>query len=202
MQRRVSYILGLMLACWLLPAPAEAMPREVILMRHGDKDTSRGDSNLSPEGFLRSVNLGRLLPACFGPIDRIGTFEFAFDTQKNARSYQTAVPLAVATGLQIRVFRGVIENTQLAGSLMREEPWAADQRLVLFWEHQRLPGLERALGWEGMQPIDDADFDNLYLLRFNPGEALPQVEQLSQKQLFQRPCFRDAVSPLPVVPLP
>jgi hypothetical protein len=87
MQRRVSYILGLMLACWLLPAPAEAMPREVILMRHGDKDTSRGDSNLSPEGFLRSVNLGRLLPACFGPIDRIGTFEFAFDTQKNARSY-------------------------------------------------------------------------------------------------------------------
>ena len=52
---------------------AWAQPAEVMLLRHGDRDRVRGDFYLSLKGFLRAVNLGRLLPACFGPIDQIGS---------------------------------------------------------------------------------------------------------------------------------
>ena len=82
-------------------APALAQPAEVILMRHGDKDRQRGDYNLSPRGFRRAINLGRLLPACFGPIERIGSYRLAVQSQKNARSYQTAVPSVSYTHLTL-----------------------------------------------------------------------------------------------------
>ena len=95
---------SLLVALALLPVSAIAQPAEVILFRHGDKDRKRGDFNLSPQGFRRAVNLGRLLPACFGPIEHIGSYMFKIGTQQNVRSFQTAMPLAVATGINILMF--------------------------------------------------------------------------------------------------
>jgi hypothetical protein len=87
----------------LTGAWAHATPAQVILIRHGDKDSQRGDYNLSPRGFDRALRLGRMIPACFGTPNQIRTFELDPVSSKNSRSYQTAVPLAVATGVNIGI---------------------------------------------------------------------------------------------------
>lgn len=185
-----------------LQAPLLAQPLELILLRHGDKLVQRGDYNLSPNGLLRAINLARLLPACFGAIDGIGVYGFNLKTQKNARSYQSAVPLAVATGLNIKSFPEADRHGDAVAAELLHAPWSQGKRLVLFWEHRRLPALAAALGWPLMEPIAAKDFGGLYQLRYSAGTFVPQVSHARHSELFQRPCFRQARSPLPVVPLP
>ena len=189
-------------ALGFLLSTAWAQPAEVILLRHGDKDRVRGDFNLSPKGFRRAVNLGRLLPACFGPIDQIGSYMFTVGTQKNVRSFQTAMPLAVATGINIVIFTDSANNSSGNGAELLRADWAQGQKIVLFWEHRRIPELATALGWDGMEPIENDDFGGLYQLRYSPGHFVPVVTVARQSDLFQKQCFLEANSPLPEVRLP
>lgn len=201
--RALAWGVGAVIISIALAPPLAALPLQVILLRHGDKDPNRKDYNLSPKGLLRAMALGRLLPACFGPVERIGTFELNPTNQKNARSYQTAVPLAVATGVSIQIFWGSRQDSTLAARQLLADPAFAGRSVVLFWEHQRLPLLAQALGWPGLAAIDDNDFDQMFLLRFNadnPGR--PQGQLLSQSQLFESACYRNGISPLPQTPLP
>ena len=199
----LASVVGAVIISIALAPPLAAQPLQVILLRHGDKDPSRGDYNLSPRGFLRAIALGRLLPACFGPVEFIGSFELDPNNQQNARSYQSAVPLAVATGLNIKIFWGSRQDSTMAARKLLEDPSFAGRSVVLFWEHQRLPALAAALGWQGLPAIDDTDFDQLFLLQFpGQGSGSPQLQQLSQQQLFKSACFLNATSPLPQVPLP
>ncbi len=185
------------------PAPAEAIPRQVILLRHGDKVASGdGNYNLSASGFLRSINLGRLIPACFGAPTQIRTFFFNPVTSKNARSYQSAVPLGVATGVNISIAQASQEDSFRDGQDILSQPAYQDGNVVLFWEHRRMPELARGLGWPSMPPIGPMEFDQIFVLRYGKPGTPPLVESLSQRQLFEAPCFRQARSPLPTVPLP
>ena len=59
-----------------------------------------------------------------------------------------------------------------------------------------------ALGWEGMEPIDNDDFGGLYRLQYTPGNFVPEVTVARQGDLFQKQCFLEADSPLPAVRLP
>ena len=53
--------------------------------------------------MLALIALSRLIPACFGSPTGITTFYLDPNTGKNARSYQSAVSLAVATGVNISI---------------------------------------------------------------------------------------------------
>ena len=170
-------------------------------MRHGDKDRVRGDFNLSPKGFRRAVNLGRLLPACFGPIDQIGSYMFTVGSQKNVRSFQTAMPLAVATGINIVMFTDSANNSSGNGAELLKAEWAQGKKVVLFWEHRRIPELAAALGWDGMDPIENDDFGGLYRLRYSPGNFVLDVSVARQSDLFQKQCFLEAESALPAARL-
>jgi hypothetical protein len=174
--------------------PAAAM--EVILMRHADKDTRRGDYNLSPSGFRRAVALATLIPACFGKPDRITTFYLDPRTSKNARSYQSAVPLAVATGVNIRIAEASRLDSFGEGQRLRQQADGPAERVVLFWEHRRMPELARGLGWDGMPAIAEDDFDQLIVFRLARPGGIPQVWRYRQSELFERPCYREAESPL------
>ena len=195
-------ILALLIAS-LVPAPVAAIPRQVILLRHADKLASGdGDYNLSPEGFLSAITLGRLIPACFGAPTHIRTFFFNPETSKNARSYQSAVPLGVASGVNITVAQSSLEDSFQDGQDILSQSVFADGNVVLFWEHRRMPDLARGLGWPSMPPIGAMDFDQIFVLRYAKQSPLPQVEILSQSKLFNAPCFQQARSPLPAVLLP
>jgi hypothetical protein len=183
----------------LLPLIAltdSAMGLEVILMRHADKDVSRGDYNLSPAGFARAISMARLIPACLGAPTGITTFYLDPQTSKNARSYQSAVPLAVATGVPIQIAVNSPDQSFEIGRQLRERKGPAGERLVLFWEHRRMPELARGLGWQSMSPIGPEDFDQLFVFRYAKSGALPQVKSYRESELMQRPCYTQAPSPL------
>ena len=189
-------LLAAIVTCSLLGSPLQAADgARVILIRHADKDIQRGDYNLSPIGFLRAIALGRLIPACYGKPAEISSFYLNPASGKNARSYQTAVPLAVATGVNIRIMESSQLNSYSIGQQIRERLVGTDALHVLFWEHRRMPELARGLGWSTMPPIADADFDQLIVFRYDRQARLQGVDQLRQAALLRRSCFSGAPSP-------
>ena len=185
----------LVVATWLLSAKAMATPAQVLLLRHGDKDSQRGDYNLSPKGLERSIQLGRMIPACFGAPTSIGVYEFDPVSAKNARSYQTAVPLAVSTGINIEMIRGSRANSLAAGQRVLHAKSFAGAKAVFIWEHRNLPDFAKGLGWGAMAPIAADDYDQLVVLTWPSASAPPQVQQFSQKELLTRPCSQIRRSP-------
>jgi acid phosphatase (class A) len=160
----------------------------VILIRHGDKDSQRGDYNLSPKGFERALRLGRMIPACFGAPNQIRTFELDPLSSQNSRSYQTAVPLAVATGVNIGIVMGSKASSERFGQDVLTSKTFDGAKAVFFWEHRHLPDLAKGLGWSTMAPIDAGDYDQLLLLSYSAGSKTPKVERLSQQELLKRAC--------------
>jgi acid phosphatase (class A) len=183
-----------------MAAGPAAAAHEVILMRHGDKDSQRGDYNLSAIGFQRALALARLIPACFGKPSAITTFYLDPESSKNARSYQSAVPLGVATGVNIRIAKGSLSDSYGEGQGLRQAPLGPESRTVLFWEHRRMPELARGLGWAAMPPIDNNDFDQMFVFRFAAPGAVPEVTTYRQSEQFRRPCFLNATTPWSVPP--
>lgn len=177
----------------LMPA-ARATPELVLLLRHGHKSGEAGNFNLSSQGFERAIALATLLPRCFGRPDQIITFEFNPTSSKNARSYQTAVPLGVATGVNISLALGSSDNSFRSGRHILSDPGFDGRRLVLFWEHRRLPQLAAGLDWPAMKPIADDDFDQLIVLHYRPPLSRPQVRLYSQSALLDG---RQRCEPLP-----
>ncbi len=184
------------LAAVALPPPAaRAVPELVVLIRHGHKDVPAAGGvnyNLSDTGLLQALRLSHLLPSCLVPRRRLHLASYGFDpaTGKNARSYQTLVPLAVATGVNIRLFQEADDRSEQIGRQMLADPQLNGAVLVVAWEHRRLPLLARGLGWTQMPRIDDDDFDQVWLLRYRPSVPTPEVSLLSQASLLQQDCFR------------
>ena len=174
----------LTLAGLALVQPVQSRPAQVLLMRHGHKDPAAHHYNLSPSGFQRALALSSVIPACFGSPTQITTFAFDPDTSKNARSYQTAVPLAVASGVNIRLDRTSLHNSKRSGERLLQDPALKGGLLVLFWEHRHLPELAAGLGWEAMPPIADDDFDTLYRFTYTQGSSIPLVTRYSQAALL------------------
>ena len=174
----------LTLAGLALVQPVQSRPAQVLLMRHGHKDPAAHHYNLSPAGFQRALALASVIPACFGSPTQITTFAFDPDTSKNARSYQTAVPLAVASGVNIRLDRTSLHDSKRSGERLLQDPALKGGLLVLFWEHRHLPELAAGLGWAAMPPIDDDDFDTLYRFTYAQGSSIPLVTRYSQAALL------------------
>lgn len=168
----------------LAQQPVQSRPAQVLLMRHGHKDPAAHHYNLSPAGFQRALALASVIPACFGTPTQITTFALDPDTSKNARSYQTAVPLAVASGVNIRLDRSSLQDSKLSGERLRAAPALQGGLLVLFWEHRHLPALAAGLGWAAMPPIADNDFDTLYRFTYPQGSSTPLVTRYSQSALL------------------
>jgi len=184
---RISLALGLLGA----GSGAMAQPALVVLMRHGHKDLPAGSPesnyNLSPTGQRQALQLGERLPACMGlrPSSlRLASYGFNLETGKNARSYQTLVPLAVASGRNIRVFADAEEASEAIGQRLLQEREYDGTTVVIAWEHRRLPQLARGLGWRTMPAVDNGDFDSLWLLRYRQDDPVPQVRVESQSRLL------------------
>ena len=94
---------------------------QLLLMRHQHKDPAAHHYNLSPAGFQRAVALASVIPACFGTPTQISTFALESDTSKNARSYQTAVPLVVASGVNNVINRSSIQDSRRSGEWLLKQ---------------------------------------------------------------------------------
>jgi hypothetical protein len=190
---RLAHTVGWALALGLLggASGAGAQPARVVLLRHGHKDLPTGSQdsnyNLSSIGQRQALLLGERLPACLGlrPSSlRLASYGFNLDTGKNARSYQTLVPLAVASGRNVRVFADAEESSEAIGQQLLQDRDYDGTTLVIAWEHRRLPQLARGLGWRTMPAVDHSDFDSLWLLQYHQDDPVPQVRVESQGRLL------------------
>jgi hypothetical protein len=184
----------------MLPPPDLALPPRpalVVLIRHGHKDDPGGSGpgggpnyNLSAMGQSQAQKLAVLVPDCLQQARRLHLISHGFQprTGKNARSYQTLVPLAIRSGVNIRMLPEAEADSQGSGSRLLADPLYRDGVMVIAWEHRRLPLLARGLGWPSMPAVDDDDFDSLWLLRYPAGQPNPEVRRLSQRALAERGC--------------
>ncbi|MEB3172925.1 MAG: hypothetical protein VKL97_03575 [Cyanobacteriota bacterium] len=184
------------------PLPMQAAPELVVLLRHGHKDRPAESAvepnyNLSATGFAQALQLARLVPACLQQRRRLRLISYGFDPQsgKNARSYQTLVPLAVTSGVNIRLMQGAANDSEAIGRQLRQDRELDGAVVVIAWEHRRLPLLAKGLGWSGMTPVDEGDFDSLWLLRYPAGGGTPAVEVRSQQGLQSQGCDRAGRQP-------
>jgi len=128
----------------MLALPAEALPGLVVLVHHGHKDSPGApltNYNLSSRGLVDALQLGHLLRACVVPAGPLALASYGFDgrTGKNARSYQTLVPLAVFTGQNIRVFADADNRSEQIGRELLTAPELAGSTLVMAWAGRRCP---------------------------------------------------------------
>jgi len=185
----LRWLTGAGLALALLAGhAATATPTQVILVRHAEKDRERADNNLTPKGLERAIRLGQMIPACFGTPTKIRVFQLDPITNKHGRSYQTAVPLAVNTGVNIGIFMGSKEKSRDIGELVRSSPEFDREKVVIFWQRHPLPELANGLGFSTMAPIDSEDYDPIFVLTYSGESKEPKVQRLSQNQLFRSPC--------------
>ena len=185
----LRWLTGAGLALALLGgSAATATPTQVILVRHGEKDRQRADNNLTPKGLERAIRLGHTIPACFGAPTKIRVFQLDPITNKHGRSYQTAVPLAVNTGVNIGIFMESKEKSRDIGELVRSSPEFDREKVVIFWQRHLLPELASGLGFPTMAPIDAEDYDPIFVLTYNGESREPKVKRLSQAELFRSPC--------------
>ncbi len=126
----------------------------VYLVRHAEKQDDGDDPSLTSEGQARARALAtRLKDARIQQI-------FATDTR---RTQQTAAPLAKKLKLRVQVVSA--EDTDAMAGRILDHPGGN----ILVVAHSNTIGpIIEGLGGEAIDPIDESEFDNLYIVKIAP----------------------------------
>ena len=146
------------LAAFAPPALAQ-QATTVLVVRHAEKEWEDGDPPLSDVGWQRAEDLLRV-------VDESGV-SVLFGTQY-MRSSQTLEPIAERLGLEILV-HDAGDSQGLAERILDEHAGA----VVLVSGHSNtVPEIVGALGAPEPPAMDDAEYDNLYIVTVGvTGEA-------------------------------
>jgi hypothetical protein len=157
-------------------APLQGLPREIVLMRHGDKDPSEDwNHNLDAAGLKRSLALPQVLLGRYGKPDAIFAPQPKAPNGGNIRSIQLITPTAVEAQVNIDTAWGVGDEAQLAQQLSTDP--ALDGKLVfVVWEHKAIPELAKALGIDAPK-WKSADFDSLWILTNSNGHLVLSIDK-------------------------
>ena len=160
-RRRTSCVLVLLVALGL-GAVAQAPPAQaqeattVLVVRHAEKEWEDGDPPLSQVGWERAEALLRLT-------EESGV-SVLFGTQY-MRTTQTLEPIAERLGLEILTHEAR-DSEGVARRILTEHRG----RVVLVSGHSNtVPEIVAALGAPEPDPIDDAEYDNLYIVSVSAG---------------------------------
>ena len=178
-RRRTSCVLVLLVALGL-GAVAQAPPAQaqeattVLVVRHAEKEWEDGDPPLSQVGWERAEALLRLT-------EESGV-SVLFGTQY-MRTTQTLEPIAERLGLEILTHEAR-DSEGLARRILTEHRG----RVVLVSGHSNtVPEIVAALGAPEPDPIDDAEYDNLYVVSISAGGGEPTVLHLHFGQSAKAP---------------
>src|SRR5271165_2889154 len=100
---------------------ASGKPKQILILRHGEKSALKTDIDLNPRGFARAAALPRLFPAQFDTPD----FIFATHAGKHSnRPVETVTPLAKSLHLKIDSRFGENDGRALARELLSKPDYA------------------------------------------------------------------------------
>lgn len=147
----------LLAAAFVLAVAAQAAAQNLVfVVRHAEKAAAAGaggmmadDPDLSDEGRARAESLAWMLKDA--GIKAIFATEFK-------RTQQTAAPLAKALGLQV-VSIGSRDNSKLVEMVRK-----AEGNVLVVGHSNTAPVILEALGVQDPVTIDDAEYDNLFIV--------------------------------------
>lgn len=153
--RRFAALLAIGACLALVAAGAQAADASVVyLVRHAEKASSGEDPGLTAAGVERATGLARLLRDA--GITEVHSTDFR-------RTRDTAVPLAEALGLEVRIYHWDALD-ELAASMRR-----AGGRHLVVGHSDTTPELVGLLGGEPGTPIDEpTEYDRLYIVTLGP----------------------------------
>jgi hypothetical protein len=184
---RLSVALGLMFgwATW-----AQAMPAQVIIIRHAEKYEARGQIHLSPKGRTRALALAELFQSDprvleFGkPAAIIAQSPTA--QKPSRRCLETVEPLAQALGLPV-ISQFTYGQAEGLVQWLRQHREYDGKAVLVCMQHMEIDELAQALGVADLRPRiwPHETYDRLYILTYAPEDGrLLSLRNLPQRLLF------------------
>lgn len=160
--RMIKTLSGVSLALALLaPSFAFAEPAAIYLVRHGEKQATGKDPELTAQGKARAQNIAAMLR-------KVG-IEAVFSSQ-TTRTVQTAQPVAQVAGVEVQTYDPLKPEAMVA------RVKALKGGAVLVVGHSNtLPALVRMFGGAPATDIADDEFDRVYQLHIAPDGKITTV---------------------------
>jgi broad specificity phosphatase PhoE len=161
-----------------LPIFGAEAPKQILIVRHAEKNGDKSDIHLNARGYARAAALPTLFPS------RFDTPEFLFASRKSAHSnrpLETITPLATALRLKIDNTFTNEDYARLARHVLGK-PVHAGKTVLICWHHGNIPALARALGIkDAPAPWPEMQFDRVWRITFADGA--PALAELPQRLL-------------------
>lgn len=163
----------------------DALPAQVILLRHGEKPSDPAEVHLSHRGERRAQALVTLLGKdCRWTKSAPIVALYATHLTKHDRSHRTSetlTPLSQHLGLPIESPYKSEEFEALARKLLSDSKYDG-KTVVVCWTHHDLSQLAGALRVRPQPPAwKDSVFDRLWIIHYTSGKA--RLEDVPQKLL-------------------
>ena len=187
----------LLLSLFLLSSVVGASPREIIIVRHGDKLVGPTKSHdytgryLSAKGQVRAEKLAVYYMAHFPKPDFIFATKpadsKAAHESTSYRPLQTVMPLAnlltAQGGGDVIIHTPYYEKDygKLASHLLMDKKY--DQQFILIcWQHERINLMAQALGvTESLPKWQGKDYDQVYILKYDAKGKLRSFQILKNQ---------------------
>jgi phosphohistidine phosphatase SixA len=142
-----------------LHSPDGSNATVVYLVRHAEKVDDSRDPELSALGHERAAELARLLGDA--GVDRVLSTDYI-------RTRDTAAPVATVFGLEVMVY----DPSNLEG--LATELSTTPGRHLVVGHSNTTPALVAALGGDPGSPIEESEYDRLYVVVFD-GDDTPET---------------------------
>lgn len=162
---------------------AYATPKNVIIIRHGEK--SPGENHINVKGSERAAALAYYFSGTPLYNDPPPTYIFAAATSTDypsIRPIQTCTPTADFYGLALNIDFYPVETDKLAKEILKN-PKYDGATILICWSHEHIPPLARALGAFAPEKWENDIFDQVYFLTYK-GSTKPQFSIILQKLMF------------------
>lgn len=177
----------------------DALPAQVIIIRHGEKDTTNGQ--LLPKGQSRAGALAAYLTELdptstnppllvFGPPTAIFAARPALHSDDfTVRCIQTVIPTALKLKLPVHSPFAPLQEQELAHFILTNPRYDGGNVLIC-WHHTLIASLIEAFGYlpsPGIVPTYPNRYDLVWLMTF-PAPSPPQVvNPILQELMFDDP---------------
>ncbi|MBW4551649.1 MAG: hypothetical protein KME35_11140 [Aphanocapsa sp. GSE-SYN-MK-11-07L] len=176
MLKPTALLLTLMALLDLLGQSALALPGQIVILRHGNKDMQNpADTNLDAAGLNRAIALPNILLKRYGKPATIFAPQPIPPNGNNIRSLQTITPTAIQAGVNINTQYTVGQEADLARFLLTDQTLNG-KTVFVTWEHDHIPNLATALGIKNPEKWRGKDFDSIWRITFSGQQAQIAIE--------------------------
>lgn len=175
----------------LLSANCFAIPKRIIIVRHGDKlPQELSGQALSVKGHVRAIALAFYILKKYGEPDYLIATDPSDKKEKNSsiRELETLAPLANMLQEKHPDFNVEISHpyessdySNLAKEILEKEKYN-NKTVLICWSHGKIPDLAVKLGIRNRpNDWDDNDFDSVYELYYDESGEMKEFNILHQQ---------------------